>query len=81
MKRSESKESVASSARALTMLCHWGNCKVKEDDGMQAPYVRVRLKVSARECLPFSSCNLLVLEMQASNTCMDYRSRLPTNED
>ena len=49
VKRSESKESVASSARALTMLCHWGNCKVKEDDGKQSPYVRVRLKVSAQE--------------------------------
>lgn len=45
MKRSESKESVASGSRALSMLCHWGNCKVKEDDPLTGPYVRVRLTV------------------------------------
>lgn len=57
MRRSESKESVATGARALTMLCHWGTCKTKEDDAMLAPYVRVRLKVrlSSRSLHPLIS--------------------------
>lgn len=50
VRRSESKESVATGARALTMLCHWGTCKTKEDDAVPAPYVRVRLKVSPSHC-------------------------------
>ena len=38
-----------SGARALTLLCHWGNCKTKEDSIMHRripPHVKVRLKVS-----------------------------------
>ena len=37
-----------SGARALTLLCHWGNPKTKEDDMRHTrmqPHVKVRLKV------------------------------------
>jgi hypothetical protein len=37
-----------SGARALTLLCHWGNPKTKEDDIQRRrmhPHVKVRLKV------------------------------------
>ncbi len=37
-----------SGARALTLLCHWGNCKTKEDDirhTRMQPHIQVRLKV------------------------------------
>lgn len=38
-----------SGARALTLLCHWGNCKTKEEDGVRhrrmQPHIKVRLKV------------------------------------
>ena len=37
-----------SGARALTLLCHWGNPKTKEDDVRRTrmqPHVKVRLKV------------------------------------
>lgn len=37
-----------SGARALTLLCHWGNPKTKEDDIRRRrmhPHVKVRLKV------------------------------------
>lgn len=47
-KKLESKESVVSGARALTLLCHWGNCKTKEDDirhTRMQPHIKVRLKV------------------------------------
>ena len=39
---------MVSGARALTLLCHWGNCKTKEDDirhTRMQPHVKVRLKV------------------------------------
>lgn len=51
-KKSESKDSVVSGARALTLLCHWGNCKTKEDDihrhTRMQPHVKVRLKVRSQ---------------------------------
>ena len=53
-----------SGARALTLLCHWGNCKTKEDSIMHRrilPHVKVRLKVLCPQKLRIAAATLIRL--------------------
>ena len=87
-RKPESKESVVSGARALTLLCHWGNCKTKEDSIMHRripPHIKVRLKVccaqAPTDCIihPHWACSgqahavQYFWHLQAAQACILYR--------
>ena len=61
-----------SGARALTLLCHWGNCKTKEDSIMHRripPHVRVRLKVRRPQKLRIAAAILIRLGVVKAILC------------